>query len=173
MQQLDSLPSMFARLFAFISLIISEHPISSSFSQFFKMAHARHTQAVWGEKEKVKAHAHTHDSCPAHPGCLPPPQGPRQTGCEGSRKRSFEVGVFSQFQESTTHVTRNWMGSVEQEKKGILKDLDVAKGQPEGQSARQEKLQSAKDKVEGERGVEKEKVKRLEETMNFKRHMPP
>ncbi len=57
------------------------------------------------------------------------------------------------------------LDGMEQEKKGMLKDLDVAKGQLEGQAARQEKLQAAKDKVEGERGAEKEKVKALEVRM--------
>ena len=57
------------------------------------------------------------------------------------------------------------LDEMEQEKNGVLKDLDVAKGQLEGQAARQEKLQAAKDKVEGERGAEKEKVKALEARM--------
>jgi hypothetical protein len=57
------------------------------------------------------------------------------------------------------------LDGMEQEKKGMLKDLDVAKRQLEGQAARQEKLQAAKDKIEGERGAEKEKVKALEARM--------
>jgi len=82
------------------------------------------------------------------------------------RIKNTAISTWRVFTISRKHdKCKEKLDGMEEEKKGMLKDLDVAKGQLEGQAVRQEKLQAAKDKVEEERGAEKEKVKALEARM--------